>query len=60
MEESQSFVPLLIVVVLAFFVPLILSRFRRLRLPVVVGEILAGIGAGPALGAEDRGGAARW
>ena len=43
MEEHQSFVPLLIVVVLAFFVPFILSRFRRLSLPVVVGEILAGI-----------------
>jgi trk system potassium uptake protein TrkA len=43
MEESHSFVPLLIVVGLAFLVPLVLSRFRRLRLPVVVGEILAGI-----------------
>ncbi|MEJ2208087.1 MAG: monovalent cation:proton antiporter family protein [Anaerolineae bacterium] len=43
MEESHSFVPLLIVVVLAFFVPLLLRRFRRLSLPVVVGEILAGI-----------------
>ena len=43
MEESHSFVPLLIVVGLAFVVPLVLSRFRRLRLPVVVGEILAGI-----------------
>jgi trk system potassium uptake protein TrkA len=43
MEESHSFVPLLIVVLLAFFVPFILSRFRRLSLPVVVGEILAGI-----------------
>jgi trk system potassium uptake protein TrkA len=43
MEESHSFVPLLIVVALAFVVPLILSRFRRLSLPVVVGEILAGI-----------------
>ena len=43
MEESHSFVPLLIVAVLAFFVPLILTRFRRLSLPVVVGEILAGI-----------------
>jgi Kef-type K+ transport system membrane component KefB/Trk K+ transport system NAD-binding subunit len=42
-EESHSFVPLLIVVVLAFVVPLILTRFRRLSLPVVVGEILAGI-----------------
>jgi Kef-type K+ transport system membrane component KefB/Trk K+ transport system NAD-binding subunit len=43
MEESHSFVPLLIVVLLAFIVPLVLSRFKRLRLPVVVGEILAGI-----------------
>jgi Kef-type K+ transport system membrane component KefB/Trk K+ transport system NAD-binding subunit len=46
MEESQSFVPLLIVVALAFFVPLVLSRFKRLSLPVVVGEILAGIVVG--------------
>jgi trk system potassium uptake protein TrkA len=43
MEESHSFVPLLIVVCLAFVVPLVLSRFRRLSLPVVVGEIIAGI-----------------
>jgi trk system potassium uptake protein TrkA len=42
-EETQSFVPLLIVVALAFVVPVILTRFKRLRLPVVVGEILAGI-----------------
>jgi Kef-type K+ transport system membrane component KefB/Trk K+ transport system NAD-binding subunit len=46
MEETQSFVPLLIVVALAFFVPLVLSRFKRLSLPVVVGEILAGIVVG--------------
>ncbi len=43
MEESISFVPLLIVALLAFAVPLVLSRFPRLRLPVVVGEILVGI-----------------
>ena len=43
MEETMSFVPLLIVVFLAFVVPLVLSRFKRLRVPVVVGEILAGI-----------------
>jgi Kef-type K+ transport system membrane component KefB len=42
-EETQSFVPLLIVVALAFAVPVILARFKRLRFPVVVGEILAGI-----------------
>lgn len=43
MEESMSFVPLLIVVFLAFAVPIVLSRFRKLRLPIVVGEIIAGI-----------------
>jgi trk system potassium uptake protein TrkA len=46
MDETVSFVPLLIVVLLAFLVPVVLLRFRRLRLPVVVGEILAGIVVG--------------
>ncbi len=40
---ENHFVPLLIVVVLAFIVPVTLSRFKRLKLPIVVGEILAGI-----------------
>jgi CPA2 family monovalent cation:H+ antiporter-2 len=43
MEETRSFAPLLIVVVLAFIVPLLLSRLSRFSLPIVVGEILAGI-----------------
>lgn len=43
MEEQTSFASLLIVIFLAFLVPLVLSRFRRLRLPIVVGEIIAGI-----------------
>ncbi len=43
MEAHRNFAALLLVVGLAFFVPVILSRFRRLRLPIVVGEILAGI-----------------
>jgi Kef-type K+ transport system membrane component KefB/Trk K+ transport system NAD-binding subunit len=43
MEESLSFYPLLIVVFLAFIVPITLSRFKRLRLPIVVGEIIVGI-----------------
>jgi len=46
MEESLSFYPLLIVVTLAFIVPITLSRFKRLRLPIVVGEIIAGIVVG--------------
>ncbi len=44
---EQSFLPLLLVVVLAFLVPVLISRFRRI--PVVVGEILAGIIIGPSV-----------
>lgn len=44
---EQRFVPLLLVVVLAFIVPVLLARFRRI--PVVVGEILAGIIVGPSV-----------
>jgi len=58
MEEHQSFVPLLIVIVLAFLVPFILARIRRLSLPVVVGEILVGILVGRSglglVGTEDE------
>jgi Kef-type K+ transport system membrane component KefB/Trk K+ transport system NAD-binding subunit len=43
MEETRSFIPLLLVLFLAFLVPIVLSRFKKLRLPIVVGEILAGI-----------------
>lgn len=43
MEETRSFAPLLLVLFLAFLVPLLVSRIRRFRLPIVVGEILAGI-----------------
>ena len=43
MEEPRSFIPLLLVVFLAFLVPIALSRFKKLRLPIVVGEIFAGI-----------------
>ena len=41
--HNFSFVPLLIVVLLAFIVPVLLGRFRKLGIPVVVGEILAGM-----------------
>lgn len=44
---EQSFIPLLLVVFLAFLVPVLISRFRRI--PVVVGEILAGIIIGPSV-----------
>jgi trk system potassium uptake protein TrkA len=42
-EHEGSFVPLLIVVGLAFLAPLVTSRIHRLRIPTVVGEILAGM-----------------
>ncbi|MGD8626226.1 MAG: cation:proton antiporter [Anaerolineae bacterium] len=44
--ETSSFFPLLIVIGLAFLVPLTLSRLRRIRIPTVVGEIVAGIVVG--------------
>lgn len=44
MEHSEiSFIPLLTVIVLAFLVPLLLSRVRIVQIPVVVGEIIAGM-----------------
>jgi trk system potassium uptake protein TrkA len=44
MEEARSFAPLLIVVILASVVPLALSSVRgRLAIPIVVGEIVAGM-----------------
>ncbi|HEY61644.1 MAG TPA: hypothetical protein G4N95_03250 [Anaerolineae bacterium] len=43
MEETLSFAPLLLVVLLAFLVPIFLKRFRYIQIPIVVGEILVGI-----------------
>jgi Kef-type K+ transport system membrane component KefB/Trk K+ transport system NAD-binding subunit len=43
MEHESSFVPLLVVVVAAFVAPLVTARIRRVRIPSVVGEILAGM-----------------
>lgn len=40
-EQSTRFVPLMVVLALAFLVPILFARFRRL--PIVVGEIAAGI-----------------
>ena len=46
-EDPTRFLPLSVVLLLAFLVPILLSRFRRL--PVVVGEIIAGVIVGPSL-----------
>ncbi len=42
-HPTSPFISLLVVVFLAFLVPVILAQFKNLRLPIVVGEILAGI-----------------
>lgn len=46
MENEFSFVSLLLITGLAAFVPLLASRLRRFRLPIVVGEIIAGMVVG--------------
>lgn len=41
--EHDTFLPLLLITGLAVIVPVVLNRFRRVQLPIVVGEIIAGI-----------------
>lgn len=48
MEGSVDFFPLLVVTLLAVAVPVLLQRFSRLGIPIVAGEIAAGIVVGPA------------
>lgn len=43
MEHETSFVPLLVVILLAVLAPIATSRIKRVRIPTVVGEIIAGI-----------------
>jgi len=43
MENHSDYWPLLLITVLAVVVPVLASRVRGVRLPIVVGEILAGI-----------------
>ncbi len=43
MHEDISFIPLLVVIGLAFLAPLLLSRIKSLIIPAVVGEIIAGM-----------------
>lgn len=46
MDTAHSFLPLLIVLLIAFAVPILLSRLERVSIPIVVGEILAGMAVG--------------
>ncbi|MGA9534176.1 MAG: cation:proton antiporter [Anaerolineales bacterium] len=41
--EHNPFLPLLLITMLAFAVPLLANRLQRISLPIVVGEIIAGI-----------------
>ena len=43
MEHEANFVPLLVVILLAVLAPILTSRIKRVRIPTVVGEIIAGI-----------------
>ncbi len=40
---ESEFIPLLLITLLAVIMPVLASRFRKLHLPIVVSEILAGI-----------------
>jgi Kef-type K+ transport system membrane component KefB/Trk K+ transport system NAD-binding subunit len=42
-QEEFSFLSLLLITALAAFVPLLASRLKRIRVPIVVGEIIAGM-----------------
>jgi trk system potassium uptake protein TrkA len=46
MDTGHSFLPLLIVLLIAFAVPILLSRLERVSIPIVVGEIVAGMVVG--------------
>lgn len=43
MSHHSPFLSLLLLTLLAVVVPVVVSRVRSVRLPVVVGEIVAGI-----------------
>ncbi len=43
MNAESAFFPLLLITLLAVVVPVIVSRIRPVRVPIVVGEIVAGI-----------------
>lgn len=43
MHEHRAIFSLLIITILAFLVPTLISRVRRFTVPVVIGEIIAGI-----------------
>ncbi len=47
--QGTPFESLMLVLLASFLVPILLSRWQRVKVPLVVGEILAGIILGPSL-----------
>ncbi|HIF16610.1 MAG TPA: cation:proton antiporter, partial [Candidatus Poseidoniales archaeon] len=47
MSAGFDFQPLLLVMLAAFIVPIIVSRSKKVAIPIVVGEIIAGMVLGP-------------
>src|SRR5690606_14483084 len=45
-DHSVSFSALVIIATAAFFTPIVVSRIKAVRIPVVVGELLVGIAIG--------------
>jgi Kef-type K+ transport system membrane component KefB/Trk K+ transport system NAD-binding subunit len=43
MDYTSDYIGLLLIAVLAFVIPIVISRFRGFKLPIVVAEIIAGI-----------------
>ena len=41
--EHNNFLPLLLITALAFVAPILANRLKRFSIPIVVGEILAGM-----------------
>ncbi len=46
---DQNFISLMFVLLAAFLVPILLSRNSKVKLPIVVGEIIAGLILGPSV-----------
>ena len=45
--ETFDFQPLMLVLLVAFLVPIVIKRSNKVAIPIVVGEILAGMVLGP-------------
>ncbi|SVD99558.1 uncharacterized protein METZ01_LOCUS452412, partial [marine metagenome] len=47
--DATEFQSLMLVLLASFLVPILLSHWQRIKVPLVVGEIIAGIIIGPSL-----------